>query len=203
MTRRAIRVIDRGTAAEVAGLTARTMLNLQESNDPPPWTGEGYSADQLGQWLKRRWRREMGVTDEGVVYDYETERARLTRAQADRTELEAQELRGDMVPAEAIIDEWGRMIGSMRMRLLSIPTKAAPRVRGAMSDVEASKLLEVEVVEALQELSDDGLDDRTRARRARRVDPGKASADPDGKRVGRRKPKTVAGKRGRARSVDN
>jgi hypothetical protein len=182
-------------------MSSRHLIRLHDERDPPPWTGEGYNAKMFGEWMKRRWRADTGMTADGQVYDYETERARLTKAQADRTELEAAELRGDMVRAAWVIEEWSRMLGSLRSRMLSLPTKAAPRARGAPSDAEAAALLEREVLEALQELSDDGLDPRTRSRQERRAGRDAAASPVDGKRVGRRVSAPVAGKRGRARKV--
>jgi len=169
--------------------------------DPPAKGANGYPPREYGEWLKRRHLRGMGVSVDGVVYDYEKERARLTKAQADRTELEAAELRGEMVRSDWVIEEWGRMLGAMRMRLLSIPTKAAPRVRGALTDEAAAKLIEAEVLEALGELSDDGLDSRTRARQERKQEHYSPAASPDGKPVGGRLPEVVPRKRRRAGSV--
>ncbi len=198
-----VRLIDRETASVVAGMSSRHLHRLHEESDPPPWTGNGYNAAQFGIWLRRRWKRELGVTGDGTVYDYETERARLTKAQADRTELEAQELRGEMVSADLVIEAWGRMLGAMRARLLSMPQKAAPRARATLTDEEAAKLIEREVIEALEELSDDGLPDRTRARRARRSERPEATASADGQRVGGRVPKVVTRKRGRTGKVED
>lgn len=182
-------------------MSARHLLRLHDEKDPPPWTGDGYNARQFGEWLKRRHLQGVGVDSEGQRYDYEAERARLTKAQADRTELEAAELRGEMVRAAWVIDEWARMLGALRSRLLSLPTKSAPRARGAESDAKAASLIEREVIEALQELSDDGLDPRTRARKERSSQRDEAAAVADGKRVGGRVPAAVPGKRGRTRKV--
>jgi hypothetical protein len=179
--KRLIRTISREDAAAVVGVVSRTLLRAENEADPPPWTGDGYECVAFGKWLKRRWVRESGLDDDGVVYNYEQERARLTKAQADKTELEARELRGEMVRAEDVIESWGRMLGALRSRLLSIPSKSAPRARAAENDEQAAKLVEVEVLEALQELSDDGLPDRARARRDRWSRDPKTAAEADGK----------------------
>ena len=129
--------------------------------------------------------------------------AELDKAQADKTELEASELQGQMVRAEWVIEEWSRMLGALRSRMLSIPTKTAPRARGAMTDEEAATMIEIEVVEALQELSDDGLDPTTRARQQRRAASNAPAAAADGERVGRRVQAAVPGKRRRAGPVED
>jgi hypothetical protein len=197
----AVKSLLQDQAADLAGLTVPGLRLQSNTADPPPKGANGYPAREFGEWLKRRHLKGVGVDSEGVRYDYEAERARLTKAQADKTELEARELSGEMVHAEHVIESWGRMLGALRSRLLSIPQKAAPRARGAMSDEEAASLVEVEVLEALEELSSDGLPDRTRARRARAPADAAATAKADGKPVGRRTSAPVAGKRGRARKV--
>ena len=175
----------------------------EKGADPPPKGAGGFPCREYGEWLKRRSLASVGVTRDGIVYDYEKERARLTKAQADRTELEANELRGMMVRADWISEEWARTLGAMRMRLLSMPTKAAPRVRGAMTDESAAKMIEAEVLEALGELSDDGLDARTRARQERSKEHLAPASGADGKPVGGRLPEVVPRKRGRARTVED
>jgi phage terminase Nu1 subunit (DNA packaging protein) len=180
----AIAALNSVQAAELTGITVQGMASISKSADPPPKGANGYDCREFGQWLKRRHLRGVGVDSTGIRYDYDAERARLTKAQADKTELEARELQGEMVVADAVIEEWARMLGALRARLLSIPSKTAPRARGAQSDEHASKLIEAEVLEALQELSDDGLPERTRARRTRGAERTPSPAQTDGESMG-------------------
>lgn len=200
---RTVAALNQAQAADLAGLTVAGLQMQSKSADPPPKGAGGYPPREFGAWLKRRHLRGVGVDTDGKRYDYDAERARLTKAQADKTELEASELQGQMVRAEWVIEEWSRMLGALRSRMLSIPTKTAPRARGAMTDEEAATMIEIEVVEALQELSDDGLDPTTRARQQRRAASNAPAAAADGQRVGRRVPAAVPGKRGRARKVED
>lgn len=181
----AVKALMQDQAADLAGLTVPGLRMQSNTADPPPKGANGYPPREFGEWLKRRHLRGVGVDQEGVRYDYEQERARLTKAQADKTELEASELRGLTVRTEWVTDEWGRMLGNLRQRLLALPTKAAPRARGALSDAEAAALIEADVIEALQELSTDGLDHRTRSRQERGTADAGAATAPDRKRVGR------------------
>jgi phage terminase Nu1 subunit (DNA packaging protein) len=199
MSGKIVAALNQAQAADLAGLTVQGVQSLVKSADPPPKGANGYPPKEYGEWLKRRHLKGVGVDAEGQRYDYETERARLTKEQADRTalekiktRLETMELQGEMVLVEVISAEWARMLGAMRQRLLAIPTKSAPRVRGAASDVQAAALIEAEIIEALGELSDDGLDSRTRARRERGAASDKAATAPDSKRVGRHRKTPVA-----------
>ena len=192
MSEKLVNALNFAQAADIIGMTVQGVQQLNKTADPPPKGSNGFPPREFGVWLKRRHLRGVGVDQTGTRYDYEQERARLTKAQADRTELEARELMGEMVRVEVISAEWARMLGAMRQRLLSIPTKSAPRARGAASDVEAAAILELQIIEALEELSDDGVDDRTRARRERSDTGNAPAAAPDRKRVGRPRKKAIA-----------
>ena len=108
------------------------------------------------------------ATGDGILYH--VERARLTKAQADRAELEAKELAGELVAIAVVLEEWARLVGGAKQKFLGFPAKLAPRIRATTSDEEAARLLEAEIVEILTELADsDGLPDRTTRSRRRRV----------------------------------
>lgn len=195
-------------AAAIAGLTVQGLQKIGKTQaDAPPRTPDGlYPADAFGQWLKRRIAAEYGVADNGQSYNYDAERARLTKAQADKTELEAAELAGHLVRVDDIEQEWGRMLGAFRARSLSMATKAAPRARVAINDEEALAVIEAEVIEALQELSDDGLPPQTRERRKRALAnaaSGNAAAEADGEPVGGSVPAPKSRKRRRAGPMEN
>ena len=86
-------------------------------------------------------------------YDFEKER--LTKAQADKTEIETEVLRANLIPREQVIEWYGRMVSAARSRLRSIPTKAAAVV-ATMSESEAEALLTRYIDAALNELSRPG-----------------------------------------------
>ena len=200
-------ILTQSQAAELVGLTARRLRQLADEGQGPAQTASGqYEARELGRWFRQRLMSELGVADDGQVYDYEAERARLTKAQADKTELEAAELAGHLVRVDEVEVEWSRMLGSVRSRLLSLPTKAAPRARTALNDEEAAALIEAEILEALQELSTDGIPSTTRDRRERARAHGEgadAAAPVDGKRVGGPVQAPERGKRRRAGTVED
>ena len=129
--------------------------------------------------------------------DLEVERTRLTKWQADKTELEVAVLRGELIPSEIVQRVWSGMVISFRSRVMSIPTKSAHSVLGAVNVAEAEAVLKKLVNEALEELSEYdpkayGLSDSESG-----SEDGGATADDDGESVGRRKPKTKPrGKRG-------
>ncbi len=83
--------------------------------------------------------------------DLATERARLTRAEAEFAELKAAVDRGELIPKERARQTITDAIDRMRDKLLALTDAMAPRLIGApQADVEA--MLMEAVHEALEEL---------------------------------------------------
>lgn len=82
------------------------------------------------------------------------EKVRLTRARADIEGMEAEKLRGELIPAEDVAKTWGDMVGLMRNKILAIPARAAQRVRNAKNNSDAQSILKTLIHEALRELKE-------------------------------------------------
>lgn len=140
-------------------------------------------------------------TGPGEPLDLTAERARLAKAQADKTELEVEQLKGNLLPGELVASTWQDYITAARAKFISLPSTAAPRVAGLDSVREVEVELRDLVTQALDELKDyDAADYSPRSRRQADAGVGEAdgaTAEPDGERVGRRAPRAVPrGKRG-------
>jgi phage terminase Nu1 subunit (DNA packaging protein) len=84
---------------------------------------------------------------------YSTQRARLTKARADMAELEQRQLAKELIPADDIEAAWSAVTLALRARLLSIPTKAVPRLLAAKDAVQISEILRDQISEALDDLA--------------------------------------------------
>lgn len=134
---------------------------------------------------------------------YEQERTRLTKAQADKTELEVKVLNGSLIPSHKVEEVWGGMLGSFRARCLSIPTKAAHAVISVADLAEAEAILKDYVHEALSELADYDASQYSTRPSGQSGEDRSAAADDDGQPVGGRAPKAKQrGKRG-ARTLEH
>lgn len=84
--------------------------------------------------------------------DYAVERTRLTKAQADKVEMEIQVLAGELLPARLVETVWGNMTSAARQRLLAVPYRMATAALSADSfsaiETAAAELIR----EALNEL---------------------------------------------------
>ncbi len=157
-------------------------------------TGNSYEVAAVFAWRVARAER-----NDRPPGDIETERARLIKAQADKTELEVAELHGELVRVSDVTDAWSQHIASARAKLLALPSKAAPRVLPGRV-AETQELLRNIIDEALNELAGDGLPERARSRIAR-ASGVESAPEVDGKPVGGRRKSPESGVKRRTRKV--
>lgn len=71
---------------------------------------------------------------------------------ADLAEIDLAERRGRVVPIEHVAKQVGRLLSSVRARLLAIPTKVAPVAQTAGSAEEIRSMIEDSIREAMTEI---------------------------------------------------
>ena len=114
--------------------------------------------------------RNRTVNNDVGADDYATHRARLTSAKADMAEMEREQMKDNLIPADDVADAWDAMVSNMRSKLLSIPTKSATQTFAAKNVTEAKKILKEAVDDALEELA---------AIQVKTVNPVRSSTDED------------------------
>ncbi len=87
------------------------------------------------------------------VGSFEIERTRLTKAQADKTEIEVAVLRAELIPAAVVERVQGQMISNTRSRVLSLPVKAAPLLVNRKSETDIKTILTEMAHEVLAEMA--------------------------------------------------
>lgn len=85
--------------------------------------------------------------------DYWASRARREAAEAAIAEMKRDELEGHLIRADAIRAAWARRIATARDALLQIPARLAPLLAAEPSMERVAELLEVELRQALADLS--------------------------------------------------
>lgn len=127
-----------------------------------------------------RYLRARAIRGDSEDCDYGSHKARLTRAQADLAEMQAQQVRGSLLPREAVLSHWQSAIGAARSKLISLPNKVAGRVMGAESLPEVESVIREAIYEAIADLSrTDGIPVKGSDVRVG------SAAEPDRKPVGR------------------
>jgi len=194
-------------AAAIVGLSSRRLRQLSNEGDPPQLDEFGqFPPESFGQWLRRRITSDLGVSNDGKVYDLNIERARLTKAQADKTELEVKEIRGEVIRLPLIEQHWQSMVASMRAKLLSLPTKAAAQTATPEKLQQVTDILQALVYEALSEIAGDAIPNEVRDRvaaqgRATDQDTSETAAEADVKSVGKREANPKPRGQRRARKI--
>jgi hypothetical protein len=88
-----------------------------------------------------------------VGSSYDEARTRKVNAEAEIAELELARVHGTLVLAADVVQAWEDVLGALKGKLLSIPTKAAPVVSAEPDAALCQTILEDLLNEALEELS--------------------------------------------------
>jgi len=84
---------------------------------------------------------------------YDQVRTQKMAAEAQIAEIELAKVRGELVTAEEVVTAWTDVVGAVKAKLLSIPTKAAPILANEESAGGCQIILEDLINEALEELA--------------------------------------------------
>ena len=128
---------------------------------------------------------------------YDQARTRKVTAEAEIAELELAKVKGDLVTAEDVVTAWEDVLGAVKGKLLSIPTKAAPIIAAESEPAVCQRICEDLILEALEELSNyDPKIDATRTTTTSES-PEEGDGDAEAPKKGKRKrvgrPKKTAG----------
>jgi phage terminase Nu1 subunit (DNA packaging protein) len=100
------------------------------------------------------WERQQITTKAGLDdIDAEYEKARKDREIADKHALANAERRGELVEVADVERTWLAACGSIKQRLLGIPTKLAPLVIATDDPREAEAIISQEIEDSLHELA--------------------------------------------------
>lgn len=152
-------LVNKQELAKIVGRSEPTLTTWQKRGMPIKLEARRGASNQYDTadviaWMIRQEIEKLTVGEDGTVHDYEAERARLTHHQANKTELEAKVLRGELIPADTVERVQGSMVGAFRSKLLSMPTKTAGKVQHMADIADIEDAIRAEIYEALSELSD-------------------------------------------------
>ena len=139
-------------AAQLAALfdlTDRRITQLAESGDIP--RGEEYGVYPLWGSIRGYVKfLQDRVGGKKSSADANAERARLTAAQAEKTELEVAEIKGGLVRAAAIHKQDAMLANTLKNNLLSMPDRIAALCAAESDAVVVHDIITGEVVHSLQ-----------------------------------------------------
>jgi phage terminase Nu1 subunit (DNA packaging protein) len=170
------------------GVDVRTIRRWDEEGHPKN-ADATYTASESIAWRLQR--------ESGSDLDYTAERARLAKAQADKTEIENAVRAGQLLDASRVVREVGDMLSAFRARVIAIPSAVGQYFSPDVGPVVVGEL-RTRLYEALAELSE--------YRPSVPADAGEdpvAAAGADGEPVGGREAPPIERKQRRTRTVAN
>ena len=140
------------TLAKLFNLTERRIQQLARDNViPKPEKGKYDLIACVRAYIKYLQDRAAGRDIE--PQDTYAERARLLKAQADKTELEVKSMNGELISTDQVELLWGGLVAAFRARMLALPVRCAHLLMSLKTYPEVESCLREHVHEALRELS--------------------------------------------------
>lgn len=199
--------------SELTGLSPQRLSALRKA--------DVISSFAMGRWefsktisaLFRHYGEVAAGRGDGGVLDLPQERAKLAKAQERNYALKNAQLEGALVDLADVEELVGAMVGHVRARLLSLPSKLAPIAAMGATQTEFREHLVKGVHEALDDLAGAEVVVEQIRNKVEQSEDGSGSqevagasegtAETDGKRVGRRKQNAVQRGQQRNRKVEN
>ncbi len=94
-----------------------------------------------------------GIENKASGPTYQEVRTLHEKIKAERSRIELEEIKKNLLPKSEVLKEWEKHIISVRARLLAIPSSAAPELLGKTDMVEIMEILERYIHDALNEIA--------------------------------------------------
>lgn len=158
-------IVNKRELSEILGKSEQAISDWQKQGLPiaekgAPGKPNKYDTSVTFEFIRK-------LDSQKNITEYEIERTRLTKNQADFKALEVKQLEGELMPVDIVVDTWQALIAAARVRILSIPSSVKTQI--PHTDVETIDLIADICRETLTELSTDGIPDDLRQRVAKHV----------------------------------
>lgn len=157
-------LVNKHKLQQILGKDHKTILKLQKEGMPVEKEGargqsHTFDTAKVIDWLVNRASGRDRL---------EEARIRHTLAQAEKVELEIEELRGDLISLDKMKGMWGNVLATFRARILSMPSRLTPLIVTHKDPKQIEKVIKDSCNEALNELSqyDPSTDHKRKGRRA-------------------------------------
>lgn len=136
--------------AQLLGISEQALWKAVNERGCPVKSRGGRGKETLYDWREiLAWRIEDLQPDD---LDLNRERARLAKAQADKTEQDLAVRRGELLPVGAVLQQWSDVLSAVRAKLLSMPSKLGPQLVNISDASILAAAIKAVVYEALGEL---------------------------------------------------
>lgn len=146
--------------ANIAGYTYRRMYdidkNLPENKKLFVETTDGKY--DLATFVQR-WVDYNLTANSDQPEDLDTVKARHEEIKLQKTQLEVEQMRGQLVDVQDVRKLWGDIANTIMQKLIHLPSTVAPMVQGLQSVEVINGIIDAEIRRALNELSETPLPD--------------------------------------------
>lgn len=145
--------VNQKTLAAALGISSRQVRNLREQGmfEFVPGTKKYDLTECVSEYIEFKVKAEVGS---GTSIIKEKEQAEHERLKKEITKIKLRKLRKEVHEATDVEAFLNGMLLNFRARLLSVPGKVAPQILG-LSDINAIiKILDDEMIQTLEELSE-------------------------------------------------
>lgn len=144
-------IVNKQRLQAILGKDHKTILKWQKEGLPIEKEGKRgestlFNTEKVIDWMVKR----------ASATDAELERARIRsiNATAEKTELEVEEMKGNLIALDEMKGMWAKVLGAFRARVLSMPSRLTPQLAAVRDPKKIEKLLKDTCYEALTELSE-------------------------------------------------
>jgi len=142
------------TIAKLLMLSDRRVQQLtKEGVIPKAERGRYELAPAVQGYIRYLQERSVGGGHSGPI-DYHTEKARLTKAQADLAEIEAAKALGEVAPVEQVARAWANFCAETRVRARNIPERVVSSLVGCTDEREIKAVLMREIDQVLTDMAE-------------------------------------------------
>lgn len=152
-------IVNKRQLADIFGVAEETLTQWQKQGMPILLQRKGQQGNQYETKAVIEWINARRASDEPPT-DYDTERTRKVKLEADILALEKAKIEGKLIPADKAETAWVKLTSAFRAKLLSIPNKYAPILAAQTGFIEIEQTLNDAIYRALNELSDSDLAER-------------------------------------------
>lgn len=102
----------------------------------------------------QRWVDFNVEREKGDDLDYDQVKTEHERAKKRKTELQVQQMEGELIHVRDVRRLWGNVVDSARKALLQLPNQVAPRLMMMDNSERISGILDAEIRRALEQIAD-------------------------------------------------
>ena len=154
------RTLNKNEVAEFFGVHLSTVNTWVRKGCPVESKGTNGKDWRMDSKAVHEWREQLIVdrlTPDTQGMDIEEARLRKVAAEAAMVELDLAVRKGELLEMDAIAELCGNDYANLRAKLLAMPYKLASQAVTISDTVEMTALIESLIVEALEELTVDGI----------------------------------------------